>query len=242
MLRVLLVVLLLANGLFFAWVQGWLEPVSARPSNGDSEPRRVAAQVRPEAVRVLPPVAASQALGRARETTAGCMEGGPFTEAGLSAAETALLGAGMTVGQWIRESRAAVAAESVWIVATGALPVTAVRNARAAELRRLEIDFEATTAPAELMPGWTLSRHGSRTAADRALARVDNTLAASPTDNALVLRRELRVLALAGSVPAGATQWWLRVARADNPLQERLLTLPGPEVGGPGPFRPCAAR
>ena len=62
MLRALVVALLLANGLFFAWTRGWLAPLWAAPSHGDREPARLAAQVRPELMVVMPADAASAAL------------------------------------------------------------------------------------------------------------------------------------------------------------------------------------
>ena len=56
MLRALVVLLLLANALWWAWSQGWL-PASALPfptEAGQREPQRVAAQQRPDSVRILP--------------------------------------------------------------------------------------------------------------------------------------------------------------------------------------------
>lgn len=56
MLRLLVAALLLANLLFFAWSRGWLDQVIGVPAQGDREPQRLASQVRPELVRLLPPV------------------------------------------------------------------------------------------------------------------------------------------------------------------------------------------
>jgi hypothetical protein len=58
MLRALVLLLLVANGLFFAWSRGWLG--DAGP--GGREPERMARQVNPDAVRVLNPSAATAAL------------------------------------------------------------------------------------------------------------------------------------------------------------------------------------
>ena len=63
MLRGLVLLLLLANALFFAWARGWLGPA---PHHAEREPERLAAQVRPEALKLLPPVAASAAVQAAR--------------------------------------------------------------------------------------------------------------------------------------------------------------------------------
>ena len=54
MLRLAVLVLLLANLLFFAWSRGWLEGLVPVSPQGDREPERAGRQVRPELVRVLP--------------------------------------------------------------------------------------------------------------------------------------------------------------------------------------------
>lgn len=100
MLRLLVVLLLAVNGAFFAWSQGWLDAVigSAR---GEREPARLAAQVRPDEVKLLPPRAASAALAAAAVAGAPvCLEAGPFAGAELEAAERRL--ATLPPGSWTR--------------------------------------------------------------------------------------------------------------------------------------------
>jgi hypothetical protein len=53
MLRALVLVLALANVVFFAWSHGWLAAVGM-PAHGDREPERLQREVRPEALRVQP--------------------------------------------------------------------------------------------------------------------------------------------------------------------------------------------
>lgn len=62
MLRALLALLLLANGLYFGWARGWFAPTWPAPGAGEREPARLAAQVAPERVTVLSATAASAAL------------------------------------------------------------------------------------------------------------------------------------------------------------------------------------
>ena len=64
MLKLVIVLLLvLANGLMFAWHQGLLGYLGgALPGQHEREPERVKRQVNPELVKVLPPAAASTAL------------------------------------------------------------------------------------------------------------------------------------------------------------------------------------
>lgn len=53
MLRALVVVLLLANLAFFAWMHGWLNSVVGVDPAGEREPQRLNAQVQPNTIRVL---------------------------------------------------------------------------------------------------------------------------------------------------------------------------------------------
>lgn len=55
MLRVLLVVLLLANVLFFGWAQGWMGAAWPPPGHSQREPERLALQVKPERFVLLGP-------------------------------------------------------------------------------------------------------------------------------------------------------------------------------------------
>ena len=52
MLRFLVLVLLLANGVYFAWSQGMLKAYGYAPAEV-TEPQRLAQQIKPEGIRVL---------------------------------------------------------------------------------------------------------------------------------------------------------------------------------------------
>jgi hypothetical protein len=52
MLRLLVLLLLLANGAFFAWSKGLLAPYGFAPTS-QSEPQRLEQQIRPETIRIL---------------------------------------------------------------------------------------------------------------------------------------------------------------------------------------------
>ena len=66
MLRSLVALVVLANLLFFAWARGWLAPAWPAPRHAEREPERLAAQVRPDTLSVVPPTAASAAVAAAR--------------------------------------------------------------------------------------------------------------------------------------------------------------------------------
>jgi hypothetical protein len=222
MLRALVAVLVLANLLFLGWARGWFAPAWPAPRHGEREPERVAAQVRPETVIVLPPKAASAAVTAARDAAVVCLEAGPLAEPELAGAEAALSAAAVPAGSWTREPATPAPA---WLVYAGRYADAAARKARQAELSRLKLAFDPLDAPTELAPGLVLSSHASRAAADAALAALG-----SPPP------RGVRVVPL----PAAAPQRWLRVARADPALAERLRALPASSAAAA--FRPCAAR
>ena len=74
MLRLLVLALLLANALFFVWTRGGFAGVAGLPApnpvEADREPQRLAAQLRPEIIQVLPASAASAALSAASGASA----------------------------------------------------------------------------------------------------------------------------------------------------------------------------
>jgi hypothetical protein len=213
MLRALVLLLAVANGAFFAWTRGWL----GGPPNDQREPQRLMQQVRPDAVRVLAPRAASAALA----TAPSCVEAGPFGAAEVGPAEQALATA-LPAGAWTRIVRDR---PGRWIVYMGRFPTADALERKRDELRRLQLDAAPLAGQPEYEPGLVLSSHDSRAAADEALG-------------ALVQRevRTARVVTLA----TPATEVLLRVERGDAELRARALALQAPALGAG--FSPCGAR
>jgi hypothetical protein len=145
------------------------------------------------------------------------MEAGPFSDTEVGAVEALLKAAGLPDGSWSREQ---VHGGAAWLLFAGRFPDPAARRAREVELKRLGLAYEAIDAPADLAPGFVLSRHASRDAAELALA----SIADKPISG-------VRVLA----VPPPPLQHWLRASAADAELQGRLFAL---DRG----FRPCVPR
>jgi len=100
MLRWAVALLLVANVVFFAWSQGWLDSLTGVRAGGDREPERLAQQVRPDVVRVLTPQAVAAAASAAQAGLA-CLEAGPFDDNAIAAAEAAL-SAILPSGTWSR--------------------------------------------------------------------------------------------------------------------------------------------
>ena len=93
MLRALLAALVVANLLFFAYSSGTLDSFGLH-SLGDREPERVARQVRPDTIRLLPMNAAS-----APAELRVCLETPPFGAADASAVELVLAN-NLPAGSW----------------------------------------------------------------------------------------------------------------------------------------------
>jgi hypothetical protein len=222
MLRVLLGLIVGANALFFGWTQGWFAPTWPGPHAGEREPERLAAQVRPERVLLLPAPAASAAISAARAAALACLEAGPLSDSEATAAEAALPAASMPAGSW---QRVALPPPLRWLVTAGRAQDAAALQARTNELKQAQLAFELLDAPPELANTLVLSRHPTQAEAEAALDK----LAAVPV-------RRLKVQALP-TVPA---QVALRVAQADADQQDRLRALPAAGLGGG--FKPCTAR
>jgi hypothetical protein len=214
MLRAAAFALIAANVVFFAWARGWLAPVLPPPHHGEREPERLAAQVRPELVRFVAAPAASAASAGAR-----CLEAGPFTDAEIGGAETALRSAGVPAAAWSRDE---VQQQPAWLVYMGRFASAEALRTKEEELRRLRLTtFEELKAPPDLAPGLALSRHDSQAAADTALAQFAQRGV-----------RTARVVAL----PPPPLQHWLRAPQADAATQEKLGALGSPA------FAPCQPR
>jgi hypothetical protein len=229
MLRNLVIALLVANGLFFAWTRGWLAPGFAPPNAGQREPERVAAQLHPEAIVVLPAKAASAAITAARVAAQVCLEAGPFTEAALPAALAALTAAQLPEASWQREP---VPPPPLWLVYIARGADAEVQRARGEVLRKLGLTFEVLgDTPPELAKGFALSRHATQSEAEVALAA-----AAASAASAAPIARGLRVV----SLPAPPVQVWLKAPQVDAEQQEKLKGLSGDAVAGG--FKACVAR
>ncbi|MEO8311935.1 MAG: hypothetical protein ABI520_12235 [Caldimonas sp.] len=96
MLRALLAAMIVANLLFFAFSRGSLDGFLGLRALGDREPERLANQVRPQTIRLLPMATPASAPA---DPGASCYETPTFTAAEAGAVETALAG-NLPAGAW----------------------------------------------------------------------------------------------------------------------------------------------
>jgi len=169
MLRLLVLTLILANGVYFAWTSGFFRAYSFAPVQ-QSEPQRVAQQIRPELLRVLSEddVKVAEAPPQTEVPSKECLQAGPFDDAGTSDLRVALAAA-LPPGSWQLE---VVSQPARWIVYMGKYPSPEALLKKRAELANLNLKLEALTNPA-LEIGISLGGFDSQAAANAELVRLN---------------------------------------------------------------------
>lgn len=166
MLRFLVLLLLLANGAYFAWEAGHLAGLGLAPSN-QTEPQRLPAQIKPEAIRLLNSTEAKrvEALASAPPPKAlECLQSGLLDAAKASAVRAAA--ATLPAGVWGLEDGTERAR---WIVYMGKYTNADALLKKKSELRELSVAFETLKNPS-LEPGIALGAYASQAQANETLA------------------------------------------------------------------------
>lgn len=151
MLRLIVLLLLLANGGFYAWSHGLLLAWGVGPTQ-QSEPQRLDQQIQPAAVRVLP----ADELRRIETQLAQaprppeCLLSPMLDEQQATTLRATL--AAWPAGSWTLE---AASEPARWIIYMGQYAGVEQVARKRAELRQLGISFEALTNP-QLEPGLSL--------------------------------------------------------------------------------------
>jgi hypothetical protein len=208
MLRVLVLLLLLANAVFFAWTQGALDHVLGVRSIGDREPERQNQQVRPGDLVVVSKDSAVAAPAMASQ----CVEAGPFSPGQISSVEqaAATAQAGLT---WTRRS---VEVPAVWALVMGPYPNREAIDKKVEELKRTRVTFEELTAPANFKLALSLGRYSSQQEADTALAALST--------------RGIKTARVA-QLSAAVSQIYLRTETSDEKALANLRSLKGEPWG-----------
>ncbi len=168
MLRIFVLVLILANGLYLVWSEGWLRSQGFAPQQ-QTEPQRVAQQIRPEAVRVLTPVEFKkvQAQVKADLEPKQCLQAGPFDAAQVSALDQALAAA-LPPGGWQFES---VVIPEEWIIYMGKFSNADAFAKKRDELIAMKLEPQALTNKS-LEIGLSLGSYDTQAKATAELAKL----------------------------------------------------------------------
>jgi hypothetical protein len=215
MLRGLVMGLLLANVAFYVWTQGWLDGVVGVHAKGDREPERLAQQVRPESIQILPPSTAlppAPAAPSAPAAPLACWEAGPFGAGEVASAE-AILQSTLPGGSWVNLKTDKPGA---WIVYIGKFPDRDSMLKKVEELKRLKVPFDEVRNAPKLEPGVSLGRFDDLRGAEAALAEF--------------AQRGVRSAKVVELTPPSSTHM-LRVERADPALATQLTALRSDALG-----------
>jgi len=177
MLRLLLLLLVAANALFFAWSQGFLAQHGWAPSR-ISEPERMQQELQPQAIRLLnsprapaqsdPALPANQAASAAPLEPTSCLWAAGFSPEQAEVLRTGLTALSLPQSAWsLTENRS----NGRWIVYWGKFEQPDVMARRKATLRRLKIEFREVTLP-RLAPGLALGTFSSEAAARESLVAI----------------------------------------------------------------------
>lgn len=213
MLRAITLLLLLANAAYFAWAQGLLQPIGIGPA-AQNEPQRLAQQLKPEALRVLPADEAKRLEAAARAPE--CLQAGPLEDTAAEPLRQAL--ASWPSGSWTLEP---VAEPGRWIIYMGKYPNEDNVAKKMAELRQIGVAFE-TVSNADLKPGLSLGGFASQAEANQQLER----LAGRGVRTAKVVQER-----------AAVSGWRLLLPNVDDALRARADDLRGALNGKP--LRAC---
>jgi hypothetical protein len=168
MLRLLVLILLLANGLYFVWGNGLLLSYGFGPAQ-QSEPQRMAQQIEPNAVRLLSQKEFKQIEEQVKADLLPkeCLQAGPFDEAEAPKLRQAL-GDTLPDDAWSLEELRVAAR---WIVYLGKFADAEALAKKRSEITAMNFKIESLDNPA-LEPGLSLGGFDTKADAGVALARL----------------------------------------------------------------------
>ncbi|MES2949894.1 MAG: SPOR domain-containing protein [Pseudomonadota bacterium] len=168
MLRLLVLILILANGVYFAWSEGMLRAYGFAPAP-QREPQRLAQQMKPEAIRVLTPVEFKrvEAQVQAELVPRECLVAGPFDDAQAASLRRALESV-WAPGTWQIDS---VAVSARWIVYMGKFANTEQLLKKRGELGAMNLVPQNLHNP-DLELGLSLGGFDTQEAANAELAKL----------------------------------------------------------------------
>ncbi len=168
MLRLIVLLLLLANGVYFAWSHDYLKMYGFAPV-APNEPHRMEQQIKPEMIQLLSAgdLKKAEAQVQADLEPKECLQAGPFDDEQAANLRKAL-DAALPSGSWQIES---VKESERWIVYMGKYASADLQVKKRAELAGMGIKADAVGSP-ELQPGLVLAAFDSEAAAKAELAKL----------------------------------------------------------------------
>ena len=184
MLRLLVLILILANGVYFAWSEGLLRAYGYAPTQ-QREPQRLAQQIRPEAIKLLTPLEAKRADSHAQNESASneCLAAEPFDDAQAATLRQALESI-LAPGTWQIDT---VAVPARWIVYMGKFASVDQMEKKRDELAAMRLVPQGLNNP-ELKPGLSLGGFDTQAGAAAELAKL--TLRGIRTAKVVLERQE----------------------------------------------------
>ena len=167
MLRLLILILLLANGGYYAWSHGHLREWGFAPVQ-EGEPQRMNQQLRPETLQILRakpanfPAQTPVSEATPPASAAECLQAGVFDERQAEAVRTAA--AGLPQGSWVLEPTPTPAR---WMVYMGRFEDQEALDKKRTELRARKVEFDRPGGTLEI--GLSLGRFTTEDAAKREL-------------------------------------------------------------------------
>lgn len=168
MLRFAVLLLVLVNGLYFAWSQGLLRAYGFAPAV-QAEPQRLAQQIRPEALRVLTPTEAQRVQNQvaADQAPKECLTAGVFDDAQATPLRHAMESA-LPADAWTLEP---VVVPARWIVYMGKFANAEGVAKKRAELAVMNLVPQPVHNP-DLELGLSLGSFDSQAGANAELAKL----------------------------------------------------------------------
>jgi hypothetical protein len=215
MLRLFVLILILANGVYFAWSEGMLRAYGFAPAQ-QSEPQRIAQQIHPEAIQLLTPADAKRVEVQEQPELAPkeCLLAGPFDDAQTATLRQALE-TSMAPGSWQMDS---VAVSARWIVYMGKFANADQMAKKRSELSAMKLIPQALNNP-DLEPGISLGGFDKQADAVAELSKL--TLRGIHTAKVVQERQEGTQTQL--KLPAVTLELKTRLADLKTALAGRML-------------------
>jgi hypothetical protein len=168
MLRLIVLILTLLNGAYFAWSEGLLLSLGYGPMQ-QTEPGRMAQQIKPELIRLISPQEARQAelASRPTQKPAECLQTGLINATLSAQLKEALQANSWPADSWTLEP---VIIPARWIIYMGKFPSAEFQARKRGELLALNVKvLPLSLALTSLQPGLSLGAFETQEAAKESL-------------------------------------------------------------------------